>query len=247
MQDWAATSVTMEELLSEVQILRRVPHEHIVRLYGLALEVHPRTDDDDTASATGSSSMTRQGSASTQSQRSRSETVASGATAGTQHTVEEDLRDAVDLRAVHIVMELCTFSLDDYMRRSAHQPALLLPQQQSAALSHGTGWNSRVPLDARQRARILQQVASAVAFMHSKNITHRDLKTGNILLKGQGPAEFSVRICDFGLSKVNAGVRLRACVRVFACVCTCVRQRARGVAATAGLRQSTGRTASTGR
>lgn len=61
------------------------------------------------------------------------------------------------------------------------------------------------------------QVASAIAFMHSKNISHRDLKTGNILLAGPSD-NFSVRICDFGLSKVRRRARARKCRRTTLCV-----------------------------
>lgn len=46
------------------------------------------------------------------------------------------------------------------------------------------------------------QLSSAIKFLHEKNIQHRDLKTGNILIKSLSPLE--IVVCDFGRSKVNA-------------------------------------------
>jgi serine/threonine protein kinase len=43
----------------------------------------------------------------------------------------------------------------------------------------------------------LRQIAGALAMVHSVGITHRDLKPGNIMLRGDG----SVALIDFGLAK----------------------------------------------
>lgn len=48
--------------------------------------------------------------------------------------------------------------------------------------------------------RILQQIISAVEYLHDLNIVHRDLKPENILLKSANSKE--VKIADFGLSKI---------------------------------------------
>lgn len=47
---------------------------------------------------------------------------------------------------------------------------------------------------------LLQQIAQGLAHAHSKNISHRDLKTSNIMVHGFGSSSLKVVIIDFGLA-----------------------------------------------
>lgn len=53
-----------------------------------------------------------------------------------------------------------------------------------------------------ETSKIMRKVVQAVTYLHSKNICHRDLKPENILFAVKGDIE-SIRITDFGLSKVS--------------------------------------------
>ena len=49
---------------------------------------------------------------------------------------------------------------------------------------------------------LMKQIANGVAFLHSKDIVHRDIKPGNALLKLSPDRHAIVKLGDFGLSKI---------------------------------------------
>jgi len=55
------------------------------------------------------------------------------------------------------------------------------------------------PLPMEEALRIARQIGDALQEAHSKNITHRDLKPGNIKVKPDG----TVKVLDFGLAKLS--------------------------------------------
>ncbi|XP_061758177.1 serine/threonine-protein kinase 35-like [Nerophis ophidion] len=63
---------------------------------------------------------------------------------------------------------------------------------------------SRRP-DPQTNRSFMRQLTSAVAFLHRNKIVHRDLKPDNILISQKSGAPV-VKVADFGLSKVCAGL-----------------------------------------
>jgi serine/threonine protein kinase len=51
-------------------------------------------------------------------------------------------------------------------------------------------------LDEPEAKKIFRQVANGIAFLHSQNIVHRDIKAENLMLTEDG----TIKIIDFGFS-----------------------------------------------
>lgn len=66
-------------------------------------------------------------------------------------------------------------------------------------LCSGGDLYSRDPYDELQARHIVHSILDACAFLHNRNITHRDLKYENIMFAS--PTSPHVKIIDFGLSK----------------------------------------------
>jgi serine/threonine protein kinase len=67
-------------------------------------------------------------------------------------------------------------------------------------LCSGGDLYSRDPYTEEESARITSSILSAVSYMHSKGIIHRDLKYENILFIDNNP-QAEIKLIDFGLSK----------------------------------------------
>ncbi|TNN42978.1 Serine/threonine-protein kinase 35 [Liparis tanakae] len=68
---------------------------------------------------------------------------------------------------------------------------------------------SRRP-DPQTNRSFMRQLTSAVAFLHKNNIVHRDLKPDNILISQKSGSPV-LKVADFGLSKVCAGLNSKNC------------------------------------
>lgn len=61
---------------------------------------------------------------------------------------------------------------------------------------------ARGPLPEKVARRMADQVFHALDYLHEQRITHRDIKPDNILIADARPEHFTVKLSDFGLSKV---------------------------------------------
>lgn len=67
---------------------------------------------------------------------------------------------------------------------------------------------SRRP-DPQTNKSFMRQLTSAIAFLHKNNIVHRDLKPDNILISQKSGSPV-LKVADFGLSKVCAGLNTKS-------------------------------------
>jgi serine/threonine protein kinase len=67
-------------------------------------------------------------------------------------------------------------------------------------LCSGGDLYKRLPYSERDASSISSKLCSAIAYMHSKDIVHRDLKFENIMWESDAP-DAEIKVIDFGLSK----------------------------------------------
>lgn len=105
--------------------------------------------------------------------------------------LDNEMKIMQDLTHPHIVQYIDTRDLDNYLY-------IIMEYVPYGNLSELLTRNESLPELAVMRMAC--QIFSALAYLHSKRITHRDIKPDNILISSEEP--FDVKLSDFGLSKV---------------------------------------------
>lgn len=59
------------------------------------------------------------------------------------------------------------------------------------------------PLPARQAVQLCAQVARGLADAHRVGVIHRDVKPGNVLIRGAGTRDAHAYLCDFGIARAD--------------------------------------------
>lgn len=67
----------------------------------------------------------------------------------------------------------------------------------------GTLLKERGPLPARQALLLCAQLARGLADAHRVGVIHRDVKPGNVLLRGAGTDDVHAYLCDFGIARAD--------------------------------------------
>ena len=80
--------------------------------------------------------------------------------------------------AIYIIMEFCEFG----------------------DLNHFFKKHTRLNIDTK--ANLMRQIANGIAFLHSRNIVHGDIKPANILITSTFDRSVVVKLGDFGLTKI---------------------------------------------
>lgn len=87
----------------------------------------------------------------------------------------------------------------DFFMAEGNVPVLSMELVRGVSLDEYLKRNG--PLDLVTAYVVIEQICNAMAFAHSRDILHRDLKPGNVLLRESKTGDLEVKIIDFGIAK----------------------------------------------
>ncbi len=83
-----------------------------------------------------------------------------------------------------------------------NQPCIVMEYVDGETVAERVARQGR--MDAEEAARVLAEVSGVLTYLHSKGITHRDLKSSNIKINSRG----QIKLLDFGIARMEGGQRL---------------------------------------
>lgn len=86
------------------------------------------------------------------------------------------------------------------------EPSILMPYYSLGSLSDQ---HKDICFSRKETIDILLQILKALAYLHQRNVAHRDLKPDNVLVESRVPS-IKIRVADFGLAKIEEETELRS-------------------------------------
>lgn len=105
------------------------------------------------------------------------------------------------IRLLHMLKHPNILSLVEY---EPSGPCLVSDYMSGGSLKNFLDGNG-VSLSWEDKVRICREMASAVSYMHSRGVVHRDLKPRNVLLDNNKRS----KLCDMGLAKGCEGEKVQ--------------------------------------
>ncbi|MGO9712327.1 MAG: serine/threonine protein kinase [Polyangiaceae bacterium] len=109
-----------------------------------------------------------------------------------------EARAAVKIKSEHVAR------VTDVGKLESGSPYMVMEFLEGEDLS---AWISRGPLRIEQAVDFVLQACEAIAEAHSLGIVHRDLKPANLFCIKRPGGQASIKVLDFGISKVTGGAQ----------------------------------------
>jgi serine/threonine protein kinase len=114
---------------------------------------------------------------------------------------DADQRFHLEARAIASLIHPHLVTLLDYDVLSDGTPCMVMERVEGMSLKASMARRTFTPLEV---TLVLYQTLLALSACHAKGVIHRDLKPENLLLARGGPQGITVKVIDFGLTKLLA-------------------------------------------